>query len=84
MTTLTSKDAQNHFGELIDTAQREPVTIERRGRPIAVVMSRERYEALEALEDALWAERARQATEGGFLGAEETMDFIKGILNANA
>ncbi|MGY6275766.1 hypothetical protein [Methylomonas sp. MgM2] len=25
MRTLTSLDAQNHFGELIDTSQREPV-----------------------------------------------------------
>ena len=39
MRTMTSLAAQNHFGELIDTSQREPVLITRRGRPVAVVFS---------------------------------------------
>ncbi|MDO8586457.1 MAG: type II toxin-antitoxin system Phd/YefM family antitoxin [Armatimonadota bacterium] len=83
MTNVTSKEAQNHFGELIDTAQREPVTINRRGRPVAVVLSNERYKELEALEDALWAARARHAAESGFLSPEESMSFIRSMLNAD-
>lgn len=43
MLTMTSLDAQNHFGTLIDTSQRQPVTVTRRGRPVAVVMSYEDY-----------------------------------------
>ncbi len=39
MITMTSLEAQNHFGELIDTAQREPVLITRRGRPVSFVIS---------------------------------------------
>ncbi|WP_347989843.1 type II toxin-antitoxin system prevent-host-death family antitoxin [Methylomonas sp. AM2-LC] len=39
MLTMTSLAAQNHFGELIDTSQREPVLITRRGRPVSVVLS---------------------------------------------
>ena len=39
MKTMTSLDAQNHFGELIDSSQREPVLITRRGRPVSVVLS---------------------------------------------
>lgn len=39
MRTMTSLDAQNHFGELIDTSQREPVLITRRGRPVSLVLS---------------------------------------------
>lgn len=39
MRTMTSLDAQNHFGELIDTSQREPVLITRRGRPVSVMLS---------------------------------------------
>ena len=39
MLTMTSLEAQNHFGELIDTSQREPVLITRRGRPVSVVLS---------------------------------------------
>lgn len=41
MRTVTSVEAQNHFGELIDSAQREPVTITRRGRTVAFVLSPE-------------------------------------------
>ncbi len=41
MKTITSVEAQNRFGELLDNAQREPVTITRRGRPVAFVVSPE-------------------------------------------
>lgn len=39
MITITSTEAQNRFGEMLDTAQREPVTITRRGRPLAFIIS---------------------------------------------
>ena len=39
MLTMTSLQAQNNFGALIDTAQREPVLITRRGRPVSVMIS---------------------------------------------
>jgi antitoxin (DNA-binding transcriptional repressor) of toxin-antitoxin stability system len=39
MRIMTSLEAQNHFGELIDTSQREPVLITRRGRPVSLVVS---------------------------------------------
>ena len=84
MTTLTSKDAQNRFGAVLDTAQREPVTITRRDRPVAVVLSPERYAELEALEDSVWAARAKKAAKSGFLGTEETKEFMKRALDADA
>lgn len=39
MITLTSTDAQNRFGEVMDTAQREPIIITRRGRPLVFIIS---------------------------------------------
>lgn len=39
MRTVTSVEAQNKFSELLDNAQREPVTITRRGRPVAFLLS---------------------------------------------
>ena len=83
MTTITSKDAQNRFGELIDTAQREPVVITRRDRRVAVVVSSQRYDMLEALEDALWAARAREAAKNGFAGTEDSMKFIERMLSGD-
>lgn len=43
MLTMTSLVAQNQFGALIDASQRQPVTVTRRGRPVAVVLSYEDY-----------------------------------------
>jgi prevent-host-death family protein len=39
MHTMTSLEAQNNFGSLIDRSQREPVLITRRGRPVSVLLS---------------------------------------------
>ena len=39
MKHVSAREAKNRFGQLIDDAQREPVTIEKYGRPFAVVQS---------------------------------------------
>ena len=39
MITITSVKAQNRFGQLLDTVQREPVTITRHGRVAAFMVS---------------------------------------------
>lgn len=39
METVPAADAKTNFGALLDKAQREPVTISKNGRPVAVVMS---------------------------------------------
>jgi prevent-host-death family protein len=46
MRVVSSAEAQNHFGELLDNAQREPISITRRGRPVAYIVSSEAYRAL--------------------------------------
>ena len=46
---VAALEAKNRFGELLDNAQREPVTIEKHGRPVAVVMSAERFREYESL-----------------------------------
>jgi prevent-host-death family protein len=52
MRTVTSVEAQNRFGELLDNAQREPISITRRGRPVAYIVSSETYRALAGREVA--------------------------------
>ena len=84
MQSITSKNAQDHFGRLLDEVQREPVTITRHDRPVAVVVSRQRFEELEALEDAIWAARVRAAAQSGSVGVEATAEFIARTLNAEA
>lgn len=46
MQTMSAKDAKDGFGRLIDLARMEPVTVEKHGRPVVVVMAVEEYERL--------------------------------------
>jgi prevent-host-death family protein len=50
MQTLSARDAKYNFGRLIDTARAQPVTVEKHGRAVVVVMAIEEYERLKALE----------------------------------
>lgn len=43
MKSMSARDAKNGFGLLLDTARAEPVTIEKHGRPVVIVMSVEEY-----------------------------------------
>jgi len=46
MITMTSVEAQNRFGQLLDTVQREAVAITRHGRPTAFVVSPQEMDEL--------------------------------------
>ncbi|WP_276200629.1 type II toxin-antitoxin system Phd/YefM family antitoxin [Chelatococcus sp. XZ-Ab1] len=46
MKTMSARDAKNAFGMMIDLARAEPVTIEKHGRPVVVVLSVEEFERL--------------------------------------
>ena len=83
MKTLPAAEAKNHFGHLIDMAQADIITIEKKGRPVAVMMSIESYQHFEQLEDELWALKAAQADKEGFLSADESADFLKGLGSAD-
>ncbi len=50
MKTLSARDAKYNFGRLIDTARAEPVTVEKHGRAVVVVMAVEEYERLKSIE----------------------------------
>lgn len=49
MHTVRASEAKNRFAELVDHAQREPVRIERHGRPVAVMISEEDYTSYQQL-----------------------------------
>ncbi|MBM3952656.1 MAG: type II toxin-antitoxin system Phd/YefM family antitoxin [Rhodospirillales bacterium] len=50
MRSITSADAKNNFGELIDLARAAPVMVTKYDRPVVVVMAAEEYERLKALD----------------------------------
>ncbi len=63
MKTFSAKEAKQHFGELMDTVQREPVSIEKHGRPVAVMISEVEYEEMKL-------ERLRSAVAVGIAEAD--------------
>lgn len=46
MKSIAAREAKNGFGQLIDLARQAPVTIEKHGRPVVVVLSIEEFERL--------------------------------------
>jgi prevent-host-death family protein len=48
MKSMSAKDAKNSFGLLLDTARAEPVTIEKHGRAVVVVLSVEEFQRLKS------------------------------------
>jgi antitoxin Phd len=83
---VPAREAKNRFGELLDRAQRAPVTIGKHGRPFAVVLAGidfENYNRFRKMEDHIWGERAIKADHGDkWLGPEKSAAFLKEMLNA--
>lgn len=82
MKTVTAKEAKNRFGQLIDDAQRGPVTIEKNGRPFAVVQSYEDFQLaervkLDSLRAALNEAREQYAQGLGKPFDQSAVDAIK-------
>ena len=46
MKEISARDAKNQFGQLLESAQRGPVRVTRRGRPVGVLLSEEQYQRL--------------------------------------
>jgi antitoxin Phd len=82
MFTFGAREAKNEFGRLLDTAQRETVTIKKKGRPVAVVMSIDEFKRLEEAEDALWAILAKASEVEGLVSPEESEKFLESLRHA--
>ena len=61
MDTVTANEAKTRFGELLLRSQREPVQISRNGKPVAILISAEDFESVEALKLQLLQTRANRA-----------------------
>ena len=49
MDSLSANEAKSQFGDMLLKAQRAPVQINKNGKPIAVVMSMDEYEGIDAM-----------------------------------
>lgn len=78
---FTAKEAKNNFGRLIDEAHVHPVTIEKHGRKVAVLMSARDYEELEAIRDAHWGMAASRAHKKGYVGIRESKKVLEQLID---
>jgi len=78
MKSFTALEAKNRLGQVIDAAQREPVTITRQGRPSVVVLSADEYQRRQSRAWrnllAVAEETGRYAREQGL--TEEVLDQL--------
>jgi antitoxin Phd len=82
MITMTSVEAQNRFGQLLDTVQREPVTITRHGRPAAFMVSAQDMAVLQEMRqkkaaaafEAWSAQAAKEASPQAALLTDEEIN----------
>ena len=61
MKALTANEAKTHFGETLLNAQKAPVLINKNGKPVAVLVSYDEYESIEAMKVQLLQARITRA-----------------------
>jgi prevent-host-death family protein len=80
MDALSANEAKTQFGDLLLKAQRAPIQINKNGKPVAVVISMDEYEYIEALKLRFLQSRAAQAKSD--IEADNTTDgesFFDGL-----
>jgi prevent-host-death family protein len=83
MKKVSATELKTKTGQCLDTAQKEPVEIEKNGKVVAILIAREDYDRLARLENAYWLARIEAAEQGGYAGAEATSSFFKEMLSRN-
>ncbi|MCB1742054.1 MAG: type II toxin-antitoxin system Phd/YefM family antitoxin [Gammaproteobacteria bacterium] len=78
MKTISAIEAKNRFGQLLEAAQREPVTVTKQGRPAAVVLSVEDYERMRGAARASLLESVRRMQQEAAAAGltEEVLDEL--------
>ena len=81
MRRMAARDVRRNLGSLIDRVRKEPVTIERDGEALAVVLSLADYERLERLEDEPWPRRGSGAPTP-CISPEESAYILRRLVRA--
>jgi len=81
MDALSANEAKTHFGDMLLKAQRAPIQINKNGKPVAVVISADEYQSIEALKLQLLQARAAQANAdikaGNLIDGDTFFDELK-------
>lgn len=76
MQTVTATEIKQRLGQYLARVAVEPVTVEKNGRPVAVLLSFEEYELLQRSDDHFWGQAACAVESEGFLSAEESSRYL--------
>lgn len=77
MNTVNATYAKQNFGACVADATRQPLVIEKSGRPTVVMLSYDEFQRLSEAEDAMWLRKAEEASAEGYLTSDETEAFLK-------
>lgn len=81
MDALSANEAKTHFGDMLLKAQRAPIQINKNGKPVAVVISADEYQSIEALKLQLLQARAARANadirSGNLIDGDTFFDKLK-------
>lgn len=85
VTIVPAREAKNRFGELLDSVQRQPVIITKKGRPVARMIAFVDPKRFEEVEDEIWAEKLRKVLKNPqFLGPRKSEEFMNRLRKKNA
>ena len=83
VTIVPAREAKNRFGELLDTVQRQPVIITKKGRPVARLLAFVDKKRFEEVEDQIWLKKTLKVMKNPRpLGVKETEKFLSKYRNA--
>jgi antitoxin Phd len=75
MKTVTATQCRTRFGKCIKTVLRQPLSIEKTGKAVAVLISRAEYDRLVTIENAYWLKRGQVAEATGYTGSINSTDI---------
>ena len=78
---ITTTNLKNRLEQYLEASIKEPVIIEKNGRPTSVIISYEAFQQFLTLEDKLWALRALEAEKKGYLGTKKSAELLKVLEN---
>jgi len=85
MKTMTSSEARQGFSSMLSMLSMlsivavEPVSISKKNKEVAVMISSDRYKELKKLEDILYGKAAELAIREGFASDQESKDLLGSI-----
>ena len=83
ITIVPAKEAKNRFGELLDSVQRQPVIITKKGRPVARMIAFVDPKRFREVEDQIWLKKTLKVMKDTkFIGVKKSAALLNKYRNA--